>query len=394
MDDAGREWTTSTTFTANKKAQGPAPVAGSDWPSFGGGMSHGGKAAEAVVPPLSLAWTFRSGGGAILNSSPVVVGGTAYIGLKDENGVDNNGVVAVDMWTGREKWRVQTDAAVDGTPCVVDGRVHFSSIRGTVHTVDAKRGTKLWERRYGVDPADGVQRWWAYACPIAANGLVYQSFGHQIVALDAVSGEQRWSFNGGGANSYYGMPALSEDGKIVYFLSKGDAIWALDALTGAQLWRVNPVDGLYRSTPAVSGGVVYARAGGLVLAVDAATGAEVRRYTGLGYTYNAESPAVAGGELFSPGQNGRVMCFDVATGAAKWTFNAPPTVESTPVVSGDTVYFGSHDGSLYGVERVTGTLKWRHPIGPWVKSSPAVTGNSVLVGAYDGNLYCFTADAA
>ena len=393
-DDAGREWSTSTTFTADDNAPGPAPVAGSDWPSFGGGMSHSGKAAEAVVPPLRLAWTYRSGGGAILNSSPVVVDGIAYIGLKDENGVAHNGVVAVDMWTGREKWRVRTDAAVDGTPCVIGGRVHFSSIRGTVHAVDAKRGTTLWERRYGIDPADNVQRWWAYACPIAANGLVYQSFGPQIVALDAISGAQRWSFSGGGANSYFGMPALSEDGRIVYFVSKGEGIWALDAMTGAQLWRKDPIDGLYRSTPAVSDGVLYARCGGMVVAVDGATGAEVRRYTGLGYTYNAESPAVADGELFSPGQNGRVMCFDVATGAAKWTFNAPPTVESTPVVSGATVYFGSHDGSLYGVDRVTGTLKWRHPIGSWVKSSPAVTGNAVLVGAYDGNLYCFTSDAA
>jgi outer membrane protein assembly factor BamB/predicted MPP superfamily phosphohydrolase len=391
-DDSGRAWPATSTFTAIDDAA-PAPVAGADWPSFHGGATHGGSSTDAVTPPLRLAWTYRSGGGAILNSSPVVVDGIAYIGLKDENGVEQNGVAAVTVASGRERWRVRTDAAVDGTPSVADGRVHFTSIRGTVHAVDARRGMLLWERRFGIG-SDGVQRYWGYACPIVVGGVVYQNFGHQILALDAATGSQLWSFNGGGDNSYLGMPSASEDGKTIYFPSKGDALWGLDAATGRQLWRVNPVDGLYRSTVAVVDGIVYARCGDIVLAVDGRSGAEVRRYKGLGYTYNAESPAVAHGALFSPGNNGNVHAFDVASGARLWSYRTGDTVESSPAVSGAHVYVGSHDGFLYALDRVTGALSWRYEIGPWVKSAPAVSGNAVLVGAYDGNLYCFVQDAA
>jgi outer membrane protein assembly factor BamB/predicted MPP superfamily phosphohydrolase len=390
-DDGGAKWTASSTFTASADANPPAPAAGTDWPSFLGGMSHGGKAADAVEPPLRLAWTYRSNGGAILASSPVVLNGIAYIGLKDENTVEQNGVAAVDVATGKERWRVRVDASVDGTPSVADGRVHFSSIRGTVHAVDARRGTLLWERRFGIG-SDDVQRFWGYACPIVANGIVYQNFGHELVALDAASGSDLWTFHGGGDNSYLGMPTLSEDGKIVYFPSKGDALWALDAATGAQLWKNNPLDGgLYRSTVAVSDGIVYAKIADIVVAVDGRTGAEVRRYTGLGFTLGAESPSIADGAVFVPGQNGTVASYDLASGARLWSYRAGATVESSPVISGTSVYFGSHDGFLYALDRVSGALRWRYEIGPWVKSSPAVTGNAVLVGAYDGNLYCFAA---
>lgn len=384
-DDLDQEWAVQGTFTAAAYQAGPR--VGSEWSTFHGNNAHAGSAADVVAPPLRLAWTYRSRG-AILASSPAISQGLAFIGVKDENGVRQNGVVALDAVQGREVWRARLDAAVDGTPSVSAGVVYASSIRGTVHAFDLRTGKPRWERRYGVDP-DGVQRWWAYACPVVANGLVYQSMGFVLLALDAQTGAEKWRFYGGGANSYYGMPALSEDGRIVYFCSKGDAVWALDAASGKELWHQPPVDGLYRSTVAVAGGIVYARTGDMVLALNGATGAEVKRYTGLGYTYNQESPAVAGGAVVSPGGNGTVHSFDIATGQRQWTYRTGATVASSPAVSGDTVYVGSHDGFLYALDRRNGGVRWRFEIGPWVKSSPAVSGNMVVVGAYDGNVYGF-----
>ena len=70
----------------------------------------------------------------------------------------------------------------------------------------------------------------------------------KVLALDAVTGEQKWKYNsptGGTDNNYSGL--LSTDGGLVFGAS-GEVFFALDAETGREAWRV-PLGGTTKSAP-------------------------------------------------------------------------------------------------------------------------------------------------
>lgn len=76
-------------------------------------------------------WTFRNLGFA--NSTPVLVGGTMYIGSQDDS------IDAVDAGTGQLRWRYPTDRQVVSGVTVAGGRVFAGDDSGAVDAVDAGR---------------------------------------------------------------------------------------------------------------------------------------------------------------------------------------------------------------------------------------------------------------
>eukprot|EP00456_Euglypha_rotunda_P039376 TRINITY_DN30340_c0_g1_i1.p3 TRINITY_DN30340_c0_g1~~TRINITY_DN30340_c0_g1_i1.p3 ORF type:complete len:120 (-),score=30.67 TRINITY_DN30340_c0_g1_i1:10-369(-) len=87
-----------------------------DWPQFRGNPSLTGVATGTLPPEnLKLLWTWE--GGESFESSPVVSGGVAYIGA------GNGDLVAIDMATGKTKWKYKTGAELgESTPDPEIGR--------------------------------------------------------------------------------------------------------------------------------------------------------------------------------------------------------------------------------------------------------------------------------
>lgn len=384
----GQPWTTSGDFTVTDEAAAqPKPDA--DWPTLQGDNERSGHATGTVSGPLDLAWVYRSGG-AILTSSPVVAGGIAYVGIRDEDGIAEHGVAAIDPKTGKELWRRVTDAPVDATPAVADGLVHVSTVRGTVLALDAKTGAVVWQVRTGVG-SDAVQRAWSFAGPAVADGVVYQSVGYSLLALDARTGAQRWSFypatDGYGGTDRPAAPTVAGD--LVLFTGDGRYVTAVDRATGKERWRHYPtIPARYRSAPTVADGRVFLQGEGSLEVLDLATGNLLWKDS-LGGNEGRGTPAVSGSVVVSPIGGSGIAAYDVASGQRLWSTTGGP-VEASPLISGETVYVGSKDGRFSAVDLHTGKVTWSRNIGTWVNSSAAPTGNLVLVGAYDGNVYGFT----
>ncbi|MFF5130625.1 PQQ-binding-like beta-propeller repeat protein [Streptomyces syringium] len=150
---------------------------------------------------------------------PAVTGGGVYI-------ADYLGTVyALDAATGRDRWRIATEARQSTEPVLVAaGSVHLGS-GGALYTLDAVTGTPKWRFAAGGD---------VVGAPVVADGRVhFGSADHCLYTVDAAGGQLRWKLATGGEIT--GSPVAT--GGVVYACSKDRCVYALDAAKGTGLSR-------------------------------------------------------------------------------------------------------------------------------------------------------------
>lgn len=335
----------------------------------------------------TVKWVFPTGGA--VHSSPAVVDGTVYVGSRDGR------LYALNAATGAKRWEFPTGSWVESSPAVVDGRVYFGSQDGMLRALDAATGAPRWEfdAEFGVDSA-----------PAVAGGLVYFGADHSLFAVDAASGERRWSLE---LPFRVGSPAVANG--IVYVGS----VQAFDARRGWRRLQFRAY-GRIASSVAVTDTTVYAvTTAGRAMAIDgrartAPLEHRVRHYTiqlwamglwprprlqsGTLWALRLDqggaftSPVVAHGTMYVAGERG-LVAVDLAARELRWTFPAGSAFRSSPALAGDTLYLGNVDGSVYAVDAGSGTERWRVRTGGRITGSPAVVDGVLYVGSHDGNVY-------
>jgi outer membrane protein assembly factor BamB len=221
-------------------------------------------------------WIYRTGRGSGIMSSPAVANGVVYIGAVKS-------LYALNAKTGAKLWSYATGHSVYSSPAVANGVVYVGSVGNNIYAIDAATGAKLWS----YDTAAPIYQ----ASPTVANGIVYANSYDSLYALDAATGALRWSSGAVWGNS---SPAVANG--VVYIGSFDGNVYALDAVTGDQLWSYTTGDEVL-SSPAVANGVVYiGSTDGNVYALDAATGAKLWSYP-TGGVWDA-SPAVVNGAVY------------------------------------------------------------------------------------------------
>ncbi|CAM5654919.1 outer membrane protein assembly factor BamB family protein [Streptomyces badius] len=145
---------------------------------------------------------------------PAVTGGGVY--LADYLGT----VYALDATTGKDRWRIATEARSSIEPVLVAvGNVHVGS-GSALYTLDAVTGTPKWRFAAGGD---------VVGAPVVADGRVhFGSADHVLYTLDAAGGQLRWKLATGGEIT--GSPVARAG--VVYACSKDRCVYALDALKG------------------------------------------------------------------------------------------------------------------------------------------------------------------
>lgn len=213
----------------------------------------------------------------------------------------------------------------------------------------------------------------------------------------------KWAFQTEGP--VRSSPALS--GGVIYFGSGDSHLYAVDVQAGREKWRFK-TEGAVHSSPTVSGGIVYFTSRDECLyGVEALTGRQQLKYqTGellpyqWGFDYYVSSPLVAQGVVCFGSGDGHLYAIDVQSKKAKWKFNAGSRVRSSPAMAGNTIYFGDTNGYFYAVDCETGEQQWRFAtegtkFNPAdfgfdrcaIISSPAISNDIVVFGGRDGFLY-------
>ena len=164
------------------------------------------------------------------------------------------------------------------------------------------------------------------------------------------------------SNTGYGYPSalVVADGLVFVIKTDGSSFYVLDETTGAQvLGQISlPV------SPIKAGGAYY----------------------------NGRLILVTGNWIYS---SGSIICVNATTGNQLWNYTTTPgQIESFPSVSGNRVYVGTTNNYTYCFDIETGAMKWSRALGGPIYSSPAIEGDLLCIGSNDGKVYAFNISGA
>lgn len=205
-----------------------------------------------------------------------------------------------------------------------------------------------------------------------------------LYALDAETGDERWSFDIGAP--VYGTPAVAGD--AIYVLShegagdEAEASAVAIGLDGDEEWT-SELPGMSGGSLAVVDDTVYALTFEGLYALDAETGDE--RWSEQGFWTSLEGVAVAGDTVYVGAQS-RWFALDAESGDELWSYGAEDGAHtSVGVVAGEElIYFPTTGGDgLVAVAADTGETEWTAE-GAWFTHTPALADGTVYAGIEPG----------
>ncbi|MEZ5102626.1 MAG: PQQ-binding-like beta-propeller repeat protein [Thermoleophilia bacterium] len=270
-------------------------------------------------------------------ASPAIADGVLYVALMDPSPCKDPDlsapgyVLALDAATGKEKWRFEA-GVVESSPLVVDGTVYVGSWDRNVWAIDAATGKPRWSYPTG-DRVKGSVSF--------RNGVVYVgSYDGRLYALDARTGKLRWRASGRSGilsgSRFYSTPALAYGRVFVGDLN--GSVYAYGAQTGDLIWS-RSTDRYVYSSPAVWNRTVFVGSyDGTLYAFDAATG-DTRWEFDAGGPISG-SPVVMAGLVYVSTFDERTYAVNAETGKRVWEFKDG---QYSPIVTdGERVYLAGH----------------------------------------------------
>jgi outer membrane protein assembly factor BamB len=298
------------------------------------------------------------------------------------------------------QWRyrfIEDEQSVENVmngPAVADGRVYLPTTRG-LRVLDARTGEIRWR-------GEG----YTYVSPVVIGDTCWFAVdgadAGTIRAIDTNSYQSRWSHQ---------MPGLVRadltvtNGTVLVGTDDG-TVSALDAKTGRVRWefeseftgRQSRQDDQarrkgFQGAPAVEGGRVYAPCqNGTLYVLDAKTGEEIWRF---GTTWRMRNAVAVGDGRVHIANANDLFTLDKADGSIQWEMKKDRalTTQGAPALANGMVYQMAGnalvDIDIRAFDAATGERQWMQPIPYPSDADPCVVNGRVYVGA--GEYHAFDA---
>ncbi|HJY77558.1 MAG TPA: outer membrane protein assembly factor BamB, partial [Burkholderiales bacterium] len=292
---------------------------------------------------VRVLWSARIGSADRFVFFPAPVGNAVFAAARDGT------VVRLDAAArGAERWRVALEKRLSAGVAANEGTVVVATEDGDVFALSAADGKQRWRSRVSSE---------VLAPAALANGLVIvRSVDNRIFAFDEQDGKRRWVYQRAPASLIVRSPAgVTVVGETAFAGFSGGKLAAIALSNGGVRWE---------STVAVPKGAT-----------------ELERVTDV-----VGEPVVQGREVCAAAYQGRVACFDMASGRQVWTRE----LSSLTGVAVDARYaFVSDDrGSVHELDRTNGRSVWKQDKLAYRQLSvPAPVGNVVAVGDLEGYVH-------
>jgi outer membrane protein assembly factor BamB len=289
----------------------------------------------------------------------------------------------------RTAWKLDIGKARDYhfSPAVADNTVVVAGADGSIARVEAATGRVLWRIKAGSDLSAGV----------GTDGtmIVVGGVDGKLLAFD-MDGKPLW--NAQLSSEILSSPVVAQG--VVVARSIDNRIVGFDARNGAKKWTVQRVAPplTLRNAPGIvvaGNDVIAALPGGRLISLILATGAprwevevgvargatELERVTDIGGT-----PVIFENDVCAVAYQGRVGCFDLATGSNRWARDLSSEVGAA--VDQRFVFAPDDKGALYAFNRDGGVSAWKNDKLSYRRlSTPVSYGRAVAVGDYKGFIH-------
>ena len=287
---------------------------------------------------VRTAWKLEIGKAGSYQFSPALTGNTVVVAS------GNGDIARVEAATGRQIWRTKagtelsSGVGTDGNLIVVGGT------KGTLLAFDMD-GKPLWKSQLSSE---------ILSAPVVGQGVVVaRSLDNRIVGFDAKTGEKKWTVQRiSPPLTLRNAPGMVVNGNDVIIAQPAGRLSSFILATGAPRWDVE---------------------------VGVARGAtELERVTDIG-----GAPVLFENDVCAVSYQGRVGCFDVNTGSARWTRDL--SSEAGVAVDQRFVFAPDDKGALLAFNRDTGASAWKNDKLAFRRlSTPLSYGRAVAVGDYQG----------
>ena len=316
--------------------------------------SPGGGPKPAALGPLErpqevrVLWSARVGGAERFAFSPAAVGEAIFAAARDGT------VVRLDAAKGEERWRASVERRLSGGVGASARTVVVATEEGEVLALDAADGKLRWRARVSSE---------VLAPPALGAGLVLvRSLDNRIFAFGEEDGKRRWVYQRAPASLIVRTPAgITIAGDAAYAGFSGGRLAALALANGAVRWE---------STVAIPKGAT-----------------ELERVTDV-----VGAPQVQGREVCAAAYQGRVACFEAATGRPVWARE----LSSLTGVTLDARYALVADdrGGVHALDRSNGRSIWKQDkLTHRRLSQPGAAGSAVAVGDFEGYVHFMARDS-
>ena len=293
---------------------------------------------EPISPSTSLAVLWQSGVGSAgaYVLTPAVVGKSVYAAAQDGTIARFDG--------GSQIWRINAGQGISGGVGADGNLVVVATAKGEVLAFDST-GKPLWKARVTSE---------VLAAPQMAEGVVLVRSGdNRIFALDAADGRRKWVYQRSTpALSLRSNVGVTIAGKLALAGFPGGKLVAIALNNGAAMWE---------ATVALPRGAT-----------------ELERVSDV-----TSAPVVSGREVCAAAYQGRVACFDLASGNHLWSRDMSSAAGLD--MDARNVYVTDERGAVHALDRSNGATVWKQDkLFMRQVSRPLALGNHVAVGDYQG----------
>lgn len=290
---------------------------------------------------VRTAWKLDIGKARGYQFSPALTGNTVVVA-----GADGD-IARVEAASGKQLWRIKAGEDLSAGVGTDGNLIVVGAVKGMLMAFDMD-GKALWKTQLSSE---------ILSAPVVSQGIVVaRSIDNRIVGIDAKTGDKKWTVQKVSPPlTLRTAPGLTVAGADVIVAQPGGKLSSLILATGAPRWDVEV---------GVSRGAT-----------------ELERVTDIG-----GAPVLFENDVCAVSYQGRVGCFELATGSARWTRDLSSSVGVA--VDQRFVFVPDDKGALNAFARDTGSSSWKNDKLSFRRlSTPLSYGRAVAVGDFEGYVH-------
>ncbi|MBN9124171.1 MAG: outer membrane protein assembly factor BamB [Nitrosospira sp.] len=293
------------------------------------------------LPRIPSLWQVTLEESKVTVFSPLFENGSVYAAST------NGELLRFDPISGKQSGGTQTKSQLSGGVGAGEGMILVGSFKGQVLAYDERNGKLLWSTHVSTE---------VLSPPYAGNGMVIVRTGDgRIFCLEAGSGKRKWIYQGATpALTVRSFAGVAMSNNMVFAGFAGGKLVALNLSSGSLAWEA-----------------VVARPKGAT---------ELERITDI-----TSLPVTDGQQVCAVAYQGRVACFDTASGNQLWARD----VSSNAGLAMDEyyVYVSENKGELIAYDKRDGASVWKQDmLSGFRLSPPLIQGPYIVVADTLGNV--------